>query len=154
MQQRRGFTLVEILIVVVILGILAAVVVPQFASASQQASAASFAKSCKSMADAIDWYRARTGLYPPDGGSGSLPDELEEYINRGEYEGGGLLGGVWDIEQNDSGVTLAVGIHFQDGSWPGDEFMLDIDVQIDDGAFDTGQFRRLADDRYYYVMID
>jgi general secretion pathway protein G len=34
---RRGFTLVEILIVVVILGILASIVIPQFSSASHQA---------------------------------------------------------------------------------------------------------------------
>ena len=35
---RRGFTLIEILIVVVILGILAAVVVPQFTNAADDAN--------------------------------------------------------------------------------------------------------------------
>src|SRR5438046_10568871 len=35
--RRKGFTLVEILIVVIILGILAAIVIPQFTSASQDA---------------------------------------------------------------------------------------------------------------------
>src|SRR3982751_4869551 len=36
-KTRSGFTLVEILIVVIILGILAAIVIPQFASASNDA---------------------------------------------------------------------------------------------------------------------
>ncbi len=36
-QVKRAFTLIEILIVVVILGILAAIVIPQFTSASQDA---------------------------------------------------------------------------------------------------------------------
>ena len=43
-QKAKGFTLVEILIVVVILGILAAIVIPQFTNASESAKASSLAQ--------------------------------------------------------------------------------------------------------------
>ena len=41
MRNNKGFTLVEILIVVVILGILAAIVIPQFTDASTQSKVSS-----------------------------------------------------------------------------------------------------------------
>ncbi|MHC4363321.1 MAG: type IV pilin protein, partial [Planctomycetota bacterium] len=41
MKAQSGFTLVEILIVVVILGILAAIVIPQFTDASTEAKMSS-----------------------------------------------------------------------------------------------------------------
>jgi general secretion pathway protein G len=50
-SRRKGFTLVEILIVVIILGILAAIVIPQFTNASTDAkksNMASQAQTCKS----------------------------------------------------------------------------------------------------------
>ena len=44
-HKNRGFTLVEILIVVIILGILAAIVIPQFTSASSDARNSSVAST-------------------------------------------------------------------------------------------------------------
>ena len=49
-QVRKAFTLVEILIVVVILGILAAIVIPQFTSASEDAQVSS-AEMCAASTD-------------------------------------------------------------------------------------------------------
>ncbi|MEQ9460585.1 MAG: prepilin-type N-terminal cleavage/methylation domain-containing protein [Phycisphaeraceae bacterium] len=59
-----GFTLIEILIVVVILGILAAVVVPQFSDASEEARVAASATNVRAVVDQIAMYYARHGVYP------------------------------------------------------------------------------------------
>ncbi len=57
MKAKRGFTLVEILIVVVILGILAAIVVPQFTQASTEAKVSSSLSSLQSLRSQIELYR-------------------------------------------------------------------------------------------------
>lgn len=62
---RKGFTLVEILIVVVILGILAAIVVPQFTNATQDAQAGNLKAQLKSLQNQTELYNARNnGAYP------------------------------------------------------------------------------------------
>ncbi|MHC4180002.1 MAG: type II secretion system protein, partial [Planctomycetota bacterium] len=58
---RLGFTLVEILIVVVILGILAAVVVPQFMDAGDDAKEVALVASLARMRTQIDLYKHQHG---------------------------------------------------------------------------------------------
>lgn len=68
---RKGFTLVEILIVVVILGILAAIVVPQFTNATQDAQAGNLKAQLKSLQNQIELFNARNnGSYPDFGTDG------------------------------------------------------------------------------------
>ncbi len=59
MQAKRGFTLVEILIVVVILGILAAIVIPQFTQASTEAKGNSLASDLQSLRSQIELYKVQ-----------------------------------------------------------------------------------------------
>ena len=54
---RKGFTLVEILIVVIILGILAAIVIPQFTSASQDARKNSLTSQLQTLRSQIELYK-------------------------------------------------------------------------------------------------
>ncbi len=65
-KSRKGFTLVEILIVVIILGILAAIVIPQFTSASQDARRSSLASTVQSMRSQIELYKLQHGDNLPD----------------------------------------------------------------------------------------
>ena len=57
MKAKSGFTLVEILIVVVILGILAAIVIPQFTEASTEARASSLVTDLQTMRSQIELYK-------------------------------------------------------------------------------------------------
>ncbi len=54
---KRGFTLVEILIVVIILGILAAIVIPQFTNASQDARRSSMTSQLQTLRSQIELFK-------------------------------------------------------------------------------------------------
>jgi len=58
-RNKAGFTLVEILIVVVILGILAAIVAPQFTSASQEAIKGALQSQLQTINSQVELYRVR-----------------------------------------------------------------------------------------------
>ncbi len=57
MRAKSGFTLVEILIVVVILGILAAIVIPQFTDASTEAKTSSLCSDLQTVRSQIELYK-------------------------------------------------------------------------------------------------
>lgn len=54
---KKGFTLVEILIVVIILGILAAIVIPQFTSASDDARRNSLTSQVQTLRSQVELYK-------------------------------------------------------------------------------------------------
>ncbi len=55
----KAFTLVEILIVVVILGILAAIVIPQFTNASQEAQTGNIQTQLQTLRNQVELFRVR-----------------------------------------------------------------------------------------------
>ena len=62
--KQAGFTLVELLIVAIILAILAAIVVPQFASTTTDAQEAALRANLSAIRGAIALYRQQHGEYP------------------------------------------------------------------------------------------
>ncbi len=64
-NSRRGFTLVEILIVVIILGILAAIVIPQFANASTDARTSNLRTTLNEVRNQIELFKGQHNDQPP-----------------------------------------------------------------------------------------
>jgi len=64
MRHRSAFTLVEVLIVVIVLGILAAAIIPQFTSAADEGRTNSAAMVTKAMMRKVSVLEARDGSFP------------------------------------------------------------------------------------------
>ena len=65
-RRASGFTLVEILIVVVILGILAAIVIPQFTNASDSAKGSSLTSQLQTIRSQLELAQIQHGSTYPD----------------------------------------------------------------------------------------
>ncbi len=96
-QRGGGFTLVEILIVVVILGILAAIVVPQFTNASETAKVSSVISQLQTLRSQMELFQVQhNGNYPDlsDATSpwGPLTAESSPDHTKGADSDGGDLG--------------------------------------------------------------
>ncbi len=80
-QIKKAFTLIEILIVVVILGILAAIVVPQFTSATQDSQAGNLKTQLGTLQRQTELYYAKTNAYPDFAGEGwGIPTDATSMI--------------------------------------------------------------------------
>ncbi len=66
LNKNKGFTLVELLIVIVILGILAAIVISRFAGATKETKEANLKGNLNSIRSALETYKAysQSGIYP------------------------------------------------------------------------------------------
>lgn len=147
-----AFTLVEVLIVVVILGILAVMTIPLFGDAKRGADQVAFATDVKTFASAAVRFQAETGEYLEDSGSGTVPAGFATYINEDKWLEGPSIGGVWDSEFESFGFKSGFGVHFQGVDVPEITFMEEIDGMLDDGDLTTGGFRQIAPDRFYFIL--
>ena len=75
-RAQRGFTLIEIMVVVVIIGVLGAIVVPQFMSRPDQAKVTAAKIDIQVIATALEMYRLDNAHYP------STQQGLEALVKR------------------------------------------------------------------------
>ena len=111
-RSQRGFTLIEIMVVVVILGILAAIVVPRLLDEPERARRTSAATQIRSFEEALGMFRLDNGFYP------STEQGLQALVNQPtigriptRYKDGGYIRRIPNDPWGNPYVYLSPGVY-------------------------------------------
>jgi prepilin-type N-terminal cleavage/methylation domain-containing protein len=148
--RSAGFTLVEIMIVVVIIGLLAAMAIPAFGRIREKSQRARFVSDLRTFAQAFETYCAQNGAWPPNAGTGVVPTGMTsaDFKISAWTTPKNSVGGRWNWDVNNFGAVAAISTTNVTVS---DAQMTLIDKQIDDGDLDTGLFQKNSG-RFVYAL--
>jgi len=139
-KNSLGFTLVEIMIVVSLIGMLAAIGIPTALEASWRARESRFSRDIQTASHAFLNYALEHGDYPADSHL-ALPPTMVDLINPQIWADPTPLGGNYNWEGPDTYPFAGLSI-FQptaDIKW-----ILTLDGMLDNGDLATGNFRMVA----------
>ena len=78
---RRGFSLIELVVVILILGVIAAIAAPRMFDTADDAANHSTRQTLAVIRNAIEIYRVRNQAYPPIGSGTEFQDALRPFLN-------------------------------------------------------------------------
>jgi len=132
-----GFTLIELMIVVTIIGILLAVAIPNYSNYRLNAKIARTAAEMRGLSAGFVAYKAGDGVYPEDSHL-TLPPGMEDFINPAIWAKETPLGGHYNWEGPD--FYPYAGLSILDPTAP-PRAIFALDGMLDDGNLNTGKFR-------------
>jgi type IV pilus assembly protein PilA len=147
-SQRRGFTLVEIMVVIAIIALLAAIAIPTILMSRANARGAAFINDLRQSRAIFEAFALENGTYPDDATPGEIPNPMTSELVKVHWTGPTPIGGQWDWDYQQFGFVAGVSVYRPSATT--DEMRM-IDERIDDGNLSTGSFRARAGG-YIYII--
>ena len=149
LSATRGFTLVEIMIVVVIIGLLAALALPAFQRVRQASENSRIVNDFRIFAQAFEIYNTQNGAWPANVGPGVIPPSMTGDFKADVWQKATAVGGRWNWDKGLNGITASISI----SSFTCTDVQLTaIDAKLDDGDLNTGNFRKTQPTRVTLVL--
>lgn len=155
--RTRGFTLVEVMVVVVVIGLLVAMSLPAYRRITMRSKTAAVVNDLRAFSTAFITYSLQNGHYPPDG----LPQEIPAVMIDALPTNFALktpIGGVykWNFGVSADGITAnaAIIIETAGGETVNDDADLweMIDREMDDGDLTTGNVRKGSTNSLVFII--
>ncbi len=151
LRDRSGFSVIEIVLVVVIIGLLAALAIPSFQKIRHQANVNKFLNDLRVLSGQFESYHFANGTWPSDTVVGELPPEMDGYIGSGSFAQTNAVGGQWKWHNNND--DAGVGIRYA-GTDREHILYQSISERIDNGDIMTGRFYLVDSTTIVWVLSE
>lgn len=150
-SQCKGFTLVEIMVVVAIVAILNALAIPAINHIRHTTTATRIANDFRAFRDAFEVYATEEGDWPPSAGHRRIPRGMEQWLSEGAWKAKINDVGAWRWRRSGRPNNRIAFIQLRYPSKNHKKLMTKVDNLIDDGNLSTGNLQRQGN-RYRYFL--
>ncbi len=153
----RAFTLVEVMVVVVIIGLLAAMSLPTYRHITMRSKTTALVNDLRAYSTALVTYNLQNGHWPADTAPQTIPPELADALPKA-FAQKTPIGGVykWNYDVSADGITAKAAIIIETS---GSEVMTDdvdllemVDKEMDDGNLSTGNVMLGSTNSLVYII--